>query len=379
MINRRTWAEINLDEIVHNYNLAKELSGNKNVIAVIKANAYGHGAVSVAQTLVKHGANTFAVATLDEALELRQNGIDADIIILGATLSECFSKVIDNNIIQEVSTVEYAMLLNSFARSLGKKARVHIKLDTGMGRIGFCARRKDDIELAANQIATVCKMDSLSVEGIFTHFATADIPDNDFAKEQLENFRQVCGKLSDKGVNIPHKHVSNSGRIVNYEPDEFDMVREGIILYGYQPDKQSKVYDFHKVMCEKSVISHISHIRKGETIGYGRTFTADRDIIVGVVPVGYADGYPRMLSNKGYMLVNGNKCPILGRVCMDQTMIDITGIDVVVGDTVIIMGKDELNADTIADFTDTINYEVLCDVSARVPRVYFENGKFVEM
>jgi len=255
---------------------------------------------------------------------------------------------------------------------------VHIKLDTGMARIGFCARRKEDINLAVNQIATVCKMDWLSVEGIFTHFATADIPDNDFAKEQLEYFRSVCNKLSDMKINIPHKHVSNSGRIVNYEPDEFDMVREGIILYGYQPDKQSIRHDFHKVLCEKSVISHVSHIRKGETIGYGRTYTADHDITVGVVPIGYADGYSRMLSNKGYMIVNGTKCPILGRVCMDQTMIDITGIDTVVGDTVIIIGNDGVDADTIADFTNTINYEVLCDISARVPRVYFENGKFVE-
>ncbi len=369
--SKRTWAQIDLNAIKHNYELAKRLSGNKEVMPVIKANAYGHGAVKVGLFLEKLGAKQFAVAALDEAIELRNGGIKAQILILGAILPEQFSKVLEYNIIQTVASLEAAQLLSSEAVRLNKNAKVHIKADTGMARIGFDARNDDALLRAVEDISFVSTLPGLEIDGIFTHFATADIPNDSFAKEQHRLFSLLVQKLTERGVEIPHKHISNSGSIINYPNNEFDTVREGIVLYGYLPDKKSIECDFRPVMTVCSVVSHISHIRKGETIGYGRTFTAPEDMKVAVIPIGYADGYPRLLSGQGKMLINGKLCSVLGRVCMDQTMVDISGMDVNIGDRVIVLGDySGLSAEDIADVTGTISYEILCDISSRVVRTY---------
>ncbi len=373
---KRTWAKIDLDAIVHNYKLAVKLSGNKNVIPVIKANAYGHGDAAVAKTLVKAGANIFAVATASEAINLRKNGIDADILVLGASHKSSFDTIIKYGIIQEVSSYDYAKELADAACRLNSCARVHIKADTGMGRIGFAARRDADIISTANEIKKVFSLKGIKAEGMFAHFATADIPDDEFAKEQLERFRVLNKALNDMGITFSHLHVSNSGAIINYPNNEFDTVREGIILYGYNPDKLSKKYDFRPAMTVCSFVSHISHIRKGESIGYGRTFIASEDMDVAVIPIGYADGYNRLLSNKGKISVNGILCPVVGRVCMDQLMIDVTGMDVSIGDEADVMGGSAPDAEETADMTGTISYEVLCAIS-RPDRIYYKNGKII--
>ncbi len=371
--NKRTWAQIDLNAIKHNYELAVKLSGNKEVMPVIKANAYGHGAGKIGLYLEKLGVKHFAVAALDEAIELRNAGVTAQILILGATLPEYFEKVLQYDVIQTVASKEAAIKLNDVAAKLGVNAQVHIKVDTGMARIGFDARNEVAVKNAAKEISEVAKLSNLVLDGIYTHFATADIPDDEFALKQHRLFALLVDNIENNGIFIPHKHVSNSGDIINYPNNKYDMVREGIILYGYLPDKQSKPYDFKPAMTVYSVVSHISQIRKGETIGYGRTYIAEKDLTVAVIPIGYADGYPRSLSNKGEMLINGTLCKILGRVCMDQTMVDISGMDVKIGDLVTVLGvSPALTADDIADMTDTISYEVLCDISPRVVRTYVQ-------
>lgn len=372
--NKRTWAQIDLGAVKHNYELAVKLSGNKEVMPVIKANAYGHGAVKVGRYLERLGVKYFAVAALDEAIELRNGGIKSQILILGATLPEYYEKVLQYDVIQTIASKEAAVSFSNVAQRLGVKAKVHIKIDTGMARIGLDARNAEVLQSTVNDIVDISGMSNLVLDGIYTHFATADIPDDEFALHQHKMFDSVIDLLKNNGVEFLHKHVSNSGDIINYPNSEYDMVREGIILYGYLPDKQSKPFDFKPVMSVYSVVSHISHIRKGETIGYGRTFIAPKDITVAVIPVGYADGYPRLLSNKGEMVINGKRCKVLGRVCMDQTMVDISGMNVEIGNQVTVMGSSPaMTADDIANLTGTISYEVICDISPRVVRTYIND------
>lgn len=369
--NKRTWAQIDLNAIKHNYELAVKLSGNKEVMPVIKANAYGHGAVKVGLFLEQLGVKYFAVATLDEAIELRNAGIKAQILILGATLPEYFEQVLQYDIIQTIASKNAAEAFSDVAKKLGIKAKVHIKIDTGMARIGIDARNEDVLQSAVNEIIEIASLPNLVLDGIYTHFATADIPEDAFALHQHKMFSSVIAELRKNNIEFNHIHVSNSGDIINYLNTEFDMVREGIILYGYLPDELSKHYDFKPAMTVCSVVSHISHIRKGESIGYGRTYIAEKDLTVAVIPIGYADGYPRALSNIGEMLINGKNCRILGRVCMDQTMVDVSGLNVKVGDIVTVMGKaPAMTADDIAKLTNTISYEVICDFSPRVLRTY---------
>ncbi len=373
LVNERTWAEINLNAIEHNYNLAKKLSGNKEIMPVIKANAYGHGAVEIAKFLSELGAKYFAVATADEAVQLRTNGIDDQILILGASHASCFHSVLEHSLIQTVPSLEYACCLNEYAISQNKRAKVHIKADTGMGRIGFDARSEKSVETAVKEILQMRNMKGLEIEGLFTHFATADIPKDSFALHQHRMFSLLEEAIKNEGMDIPCKHISNSGDIVNYSDNEHSLVREGIILYGYMPDKQSLNRNFIPAMSVKTRVSHVSFIKEGESIGYGRSYVAPCNMKVAVIPIGYADGYPRALSNRGKVLINNNLCPVVGRVCMDQTMVDITGLEVNVGDTVTVMGPlPAMSVEDIADEVGTISYEVLCNVSSRVKRVYIK-------
>lgn len=375
-IKGSSYAVINLDAMKHNVNLIKTNLKNSQVIAVIKANAYGHGAVSVARFLESIGVNFFAVARLTEALELRRSGITGKILILGYTPKENANIIAENNIIQTVFSIDYANELNE---SLTKPLSVHIKLNTGMNRLGFNATYCTDYD----GILSTFKLENLKVEGIYTHFATADRSGDEYGKftnTQYARFQEVCNTLSEKGYNL-FKHCSNSAAsILNHEM-QLDGVRLGIAMYGLKPDRELDLPDLQPVLEFKTTVAQVSTLKKGEGVSYGLTFKAEKDMKVATLSVGYADGMPRLLSNKGRVLIGGEYCEILGRVCMDQIVVDVTDKPVKMGDTVTLIGECDgakITADEWATIANTINYEIVCGIAHRVPRYYILDGKIIE-
>lgn len=342
------------------------------VMPVIKADAYGHNANFVS-TVLEPYADYFAVAIIEEALSLRKNAITKPIMLLGYTSPDYFEEAIKNNITVTVFTLDAAKQLSEAALKLNMTATVHIAVDTGMGRIGFICT-----EESVSDIKKISKLPNINLEGIFTHFAAADEKDRAFTNLQAERFSRFVNKLGEEGVNIPIKHCSNSAAIIGYPNLTFNMVRMGIITYGLYPSDEvdrAKIL-LTPVMTLETKVVHIKNIAKGDSVSYGRTFTADKEMTVATIPIGYADGYPRLLSNKGRVLVQGKYAPILGRICMDQFMIDVTGIENVrVGDTVTLIGtqgENGISADEIAKLSQTINYEITCGISKRVPRLLEE-------
>ena len=375
-MNKRNWAVVDLDALQHNFKLTSDLG--VRVMPVIKADAYGHGAVFCAKALEEVGADIFAVACLDEAMELRRAGIQADILILGYTDPDNFEILIREKIIQTVMSVAYAQRLSAAAAH--QKARVHIKLDTGMARLGLSARRMEECESCAADIVRICKMSGLSVEGVFTHFAVSDVPEQPFTQAQADRFAHAVALAEAAGAVLPLKHCANSGAIINHPSLCWDMVRQGIMLYGEKPDEACPDIGLRPVMTIKSKVTACSILRKGETVSYGRTFTAQADTPIAVISIGYADGYGRALSNRGWISIQGKRCPIVGRVCMDQMMVDISACpDVSVGQEVTVIGGDGPSFSELAQACGTIHYELLCAISARVPRVYVRDGKIVEV
>lgn len=379
----RTWAEINLDNIMHNYRLIRNsISQNTKFMAVVKADAYGHGAKVISKELQDLGADWFAVSNIEEALQLRHFGIVKPILILGYTPPSLAKKLSENNISQALLDKDYAKKLSAQAEIDNVKIKVHIKIDTGMSRIGFYHHDKND----NSAVLDICEsLDNkyLISEGVFTHFATADF-DNDengeHTKKQFELFTDCIDKLGEKGINFEIRHCANSAATLEYPQYQLDMVRPGIILYGLNPSSYFENYDLRPAFTLKSVISLIKYIKKDDCVSYGRTFTADRDLKVATVPVGYADGYSRSLSDKGYVIINGKKAKILGRVCMDQMIVDVSEIDKInVGDEVLLFGGKGLSTDEFSSLCGTINYETVCLVGKRVPRVYYKNGKEQEI
>lgn len=378
---RRTWAEINLDNIKYNFNIIKSRTAeNSKIMAVVKADAYGHGVEKIFKELEILGADAFAVSNIEEALQLRSYGTDKPILILGYTPVEYAKVLADNNISQAVLNKEYAEKLSTEAEKSAVKVKVHIKVDSGMSRIGFYHHSTTD-NTAIDDIYEALKKNELIPEGIFTHFATADF-DNDsdgkHTKKQFELFEDCIEKLKEKGISFALRHCSNSAATLENPEYHLDMVRPGIILYGLNPSDYFSKYGLKPVFTLKSVVSMIKEIEKGDTVSYGKTFTADKKMKIATVPIGYADGYSRSLSNKGYVIINGKKAEILGRVCMDQMMVDISNIEnVKVDDEVILFGNDLLTTDEFSALCDTINYETVCLVGKRVPRVYLKNGETI--
>ena len=373
---RRTWAYIDLDNAEHNFKLIKSMT-DKKVCAVIKANGYGHGAVQLGKLYQDLGADFFAVSNVEEAIQLRNNQITLPILILGYTPIECAKVLVKYDIHQAVFSPEYANALVNKCKEEKLKVKVHLKFDTGMGRIGFAT---DDKTLG--ELVKTLSTDALCVQGAFTHFAVADEAQDgkDYTQAQAQKFDYAVKYLEQKGIKIPIKHCSNSAGIIDYKSYHFDMVRAGIVLYGLAPsDKVGGDIGLKKVMQLTSVISHIKTIEKGQSVSYGRTFTAIDTMKVATVPMGYADGFWRTNGNGKYSLkVNGKYATIIGRVCMDQLMLDVTNIDCKVGDEVFVFGQDELcSTEQIAFINQTINYEVVCAVGQRVPRVYIKGGKVV--
>ncbi|WP_055069355.1 alanine racemase [Clostridium massiliamazoniense] len=377
---RPVWAEINLNNLKNNIKAIKSKVGDKEIIATVKANAYGHGAVDVAPVLLENGATRLAVAVITEALELRRAKISAPIIILGFTPLDFSKEIITNEIEQTVYNYEYAKNLSDEAIKLNSKAKVHIALDTGMGRIGFLPN-----EESIEEIKKIFKLPGIKVEGIFTHFATSDEADKEYSMMQYEKFKYVCNAIEETGIKIPLKHVSNSAAIIDLEETYLDAVRPGIILYGYYPSEEVKkdLIKIKPVLTLKAKIANLKTLHKDMYISYGRTFKTERESKIGTLPIGYADGYSRSLTGTGKVLVNGKFAPVVGKICMDQCMIDLTDIeDIKLGDEVILLGEDsniKMDADDIAELLGTISYEVLCMIKNRVPRVYINDGKIIKI
>ena len=382
---RRTWAEVDLDSIEHNFNIIKQTVGNNTkIMCVIKADAYGHGAVYLAKLYEQCSASYFAVSNIEEAMQLRENGISLPILILGFTPA-CMAKTLaDNNISQAVFSEDYAKELSNYAVQDNVNVKMHIKLDTGMSRIGFMYQCIERDGGSIEQIERVCQLPNLIHEGIFTHFAVSDEADEgkETTLRQYECFSDAVEKLGTKNIHFEIIHCSNSGAIIDYKQTYFNCVRAGIILYGLSPSPKLKgKIDIIPSMQIKSVIAQIKTVEPDTHISYGGTYVTTKPTRIATVPIGYADGYSRSLSNRAYMTVNGKKAKIVGRVCMDQLMLDISDIDgVKTGDEVIVIGDGNNNTvsfDDIAEMTGTINYEVVCLVGKRVPRVYLHNGKSV--
>ena len=374
----RTYVNIDLDAINFNIdNVLKKLDGRAKLLAVIKANAYGHGAVEVGRALADK-CDFFGVACVDEAMELVNAGIKNDILVLGRVSAYNYENVVKNNIRIPIFTLEDAKALSEVAVKNNKTALFHFCVDTGMSRIGFQVNDE-----SADICTEICALPNIKAEGLFSHFATADEKDLTKAIAQRDKFVKFANMLEDRGIKIPIKHINNSAGIMVFD-EMFDMVRSGIITYGLYPsaDVDESLIDIKPAMEWKSHISHIKTLEKGREISYGGTFTTTRDTVVATIPVGYADGYPRCLSNIGRVIINGHYANILGRVCMDQFMVDVTDIpDVKLEDEVILVGRQGnsvLSMEEVSNNAHSFNYELPCRVALRVPRLYYENGKLIK-
>lgn len=375
-LSRPVWAEINLDNLAHNMREVKRVTNkNTKVTAVIKADGYGHGAVAIGKTLLENGADRFAVATLSEAIQLKTFFPNIETMILGFTPSNLGNEVAQYNIIQTVYTLQQAQEFSKIALSLNKKIVVHIKLDSGMNRLGMIFSDE-----TVETILQMSKLEGLFIEGIFTHFAAADELDKEYTKQQVEKFKYIVNCLEEKGLIIPIKHVSNSAAIIDLPEFNFDMVRAGIMLYGLYPSKEvnHNNVNLKEVMTLKVKISQVKKVTAGNGISYGLHYKCDKDLIVATLPIGYADGYTRMLSGKAKVFIKDKKVPVIGNICMDQCLINVSGLDVKMGDEVVLFGGNNPNGisiSSIADLLNTINYEIVCMIDKRVPRLYIKNGE----
>lgn len=378
----RVRAEIDLDAVAFNMEVMKnKIDPDTKITAVIKADAYGHGAVQIAH-LIEDYPNLwgFAVAAAEEGMELRRSGIRKPVMLLGYAFSESWADMIDYDIRFAVFDYETAEGISRLAVSLGKKALIHIALDTGMSRIGFA-----DTDESAAVVKKIAGLPGLTIEGLFTHFARADEPSIAPAERQLARYLAFSKKLDEAGVEVPIHHTSNSAGIFRMKNANLFMVRAGITLYGLLPSDEvrEEVQPLKPVMKLVSHISYVKDLMPGAEISYGGTFKVEKPMRVATIPVGYADGYPRLLSNKGYVLIRGQKAPILGRVCMDQFMVDVTEIPGACrGDEVVLLGNqgaETITAEEIGALSGRFNYELVCDITKRVPRHYMRDGHCVSV
>jgi alanine racemase len=376
---QRTAAEINLDAIGHNVReIKKKLQPKTRLLAVVKADGYGHGALEVSQVCLYNGADELAVATFDEGVALRSGNIFVPILILGYTVENRLEDVVNNNLTQTVFSYELAKQLSDTAVRLNKTAYAHISVDTGMSRIGFlpCEESLDEID-------KIFELPNLRITGVFTHFSTADEADKSFTRQQFERFKYMTDGIEAHGHKGLIRHCANSASIIDLPEMQMDMVRAGIILYGMFPSNEvSTDIDLRSAMSIKTHISYVKELPAGVGVGYGRKYYTDKLTKIATVPIGYADGYSRRLSNKARMIVGGEYANVIGNVCMDQLMLDITHIpNVNMGDEVIVMGScgDKcISAEELGELMGTINYEVVCGIGKRVPRVYVKNNAVVK-
>ncbi|MFH1621520.1 MAG: alanine racemase [Candidatus Omnitrophota bacterium] len=367
---RPTWAEVDLSAIEYNLKQLEKIIRNKaKIMVVLKADAYGHGAIEIAKRIKECNMAYFGVATISEAIELRRNKINIPILIL-ENLAYCeISALISYRITPTIAELNIAKCLNSKLSRLGRKMPVHIKIDTGMGRLGIW--HKD----ALSFIVELSKLKNIILEGVFTHFPSADA-DKEFTNAQIASFNKLIDELENENIFIPLKHMANSIAVVRHKNSHLNLVRPGLMIYGLYPDvKTKKIIKLKPVMSFKTKITYFKKVPAGRSISYGRTFITKKISMIATLPVGYADGYNRMLSNRADVLIKGRRCPVVGRVCMDHIMVDVTGINAKLGDEVVLMGRQndlEISAEEIANLCSTISYEVVCWVSRRVPRKYIK-------
>lgn len=380
--NNRVKAVISLDAVEQNFReMRKNIAEDTKMIAVVKADAYGHGAVPIAHLIENHDYIWgFAAATAEEAVHLRQAGITKPILILGIVFDEYFPELVQYDIRPAVCEYNEAKKLSDEAVLQNKTVHIHIALDTGMTRIGYA-----DIPESVEEIKKIAELPNLEIEGMFTHFARADEYDRSPAMVQLERYQDFSKRVEEAGVDIPLHHCSNSAGIIRVPEANLSIVRAGITIYGIYPSSEVErdIVKLAPVMELKSHITYVKDVPAGAAISYGGTYVADKKKRVATIPVGYADGYPRQLSNKGWVLIHGKKAPILGRVCMDQFMADVTEIDnVKKGDEVTLLGRDGdefISIEEMGDLCGRFSYEFACDISPRVPRVYIKDGKEAEV
>ncbi len=373
----RIYANVDLDKLEDNITTMESLRNREvPILAVIKSNAYGHGAVALSKVLENNPhVCGFAVATAEEAMELRDAGIKKMILVLGFVFPKDYERLILEDVRFCVFRLDLAMEINEAARNLGKKAKIHIKLDTGMGRIGFVPSKD-----AEEEILKISQLDYVEIEGIFTHFARADESDKSFTLKQFDKFKNMVDALEKRGISFAIKHCANSAVTMSMPELGMDMLRAGITLYGLCPsEEEGPQYPLKPILSLYSHIVHLKTIQPGDTVSYGGTYVAEEERLVATVPVGYADGYPRSLSSIGSVLIRGQRAPIIGRVCMDQFMVDVTDIsDVSLLDQVTLIGTDgdeKITMEEIGELSGRFNYELACDLGNRIPRFFYHKGK----
>lgn len=372
----RVEADIDLDAICRNLqNTRKIIKPGTKLMAIVKADGYGHGAVAVARA-VRPLVDAYGVAIVEEGIELRNSKITEPVLVLGCTPPELLPELVTYDIMPAVADYGFARLLSEEAQRQNKIAGIHIKLDTGMSRIGFSIT-----EESVETIKKISRLPGIKIEGCFSHFSKADETDKTYAKKQLESFLWMLGRLSEEGIQIPIRHISNSAGIMDLPEANLDMVRSGISTYGLYPSEEVKKerLPLEPAMSIRSRISFLKEVPAGTCIGYGGSYVTQKPTRVATVPVGYGDGYPRALSNQGRVLIQGKSCPIIGRVCMDQFMVDVSSLSSVQNaEEVILLGKsgeEEITMEEIGNLSASFNYEAACDVGKRIPRVYYYQGK----
>lgn len=374
----RSWAEINLDRIAENVRvIRRHVSRGCEIMGVVKADAYGHGVREVVPVLLASGVNRLAVSMLDEAIELRQAGVDVPILILSYTDPRRAADILRFRVTQTVYSRDLAQALSEAAVAMDTEVRVHIKIDTGMGRVGFLAGYE-----AIKAIRWIAALPRLVVEGLYTHFATADEDDDTYTRQQFEQFSGICQELNRIGLPIPIRHVCNSAATMRFPDMHLEMVRPGLILYGMVPPGCPEAWpDLQPAMSLKSNLVLVKQVPAQTSISYGRTYETKRDSLIGTIPIGYADGYSRRLQGRGQILVQGQRVPVIGRICMDSCMVDLTDLEQppAVGDEVVLFGAQgnegaAISIDEAAGWMETINYEAACLIGRRVPRAYLRNG-----
>ncbi|HHV30243.1 MAG TPA: alanine racemase [Clostridium sp.] len=374
----RAWAEVNLDNIAHNVKEIRRITDKKaEIMGVVKADAYGHGVMEVTRTLLDNGVTRLAVSMLDEAIQLRQNGIQVPILILSYTDPIRAEEIILYDVTQTVFSHDLAKALSDAAVKHNRNVKIHIKIDTGMTRVGFMPGYS-----AVKNVVQISKLPGIIIEGLFTHFASADETDKAYTYMQFERFMSIVSELNRIGVYIPVKHVCNSAGLIEFPEMHLNMVRPGIALYGLYPsDEVDKTkIELRPAMSMKANVILVKDVEKDTCISYGRIFKTCRSSKIATIPIGYADGYTRLLTNKGKVLLNGQLASIVGKICMDQCMVDITDIegDVNVGDEAVLIGKqqdNEIKVEDLAKSVGTINYELVSIIGKRIPRVYLKEGK----
>lgn len=366
------WAEVNLEAIRHNLREVRRLVGpHREIMAVVKANGYGHGMIQVAKAALEAGASRLAVARLNEAQKLRREGIDQPVMVFGLIADEQIEAALEDQVIITVYRLDMAQKISEIAKRLGKEATIHLKIDTGMGRLGFLPE-EDSIK----EILEIGKLENLVLEGVYTHFAAADDHNKDYTCWQLDRYLSLVAELEKRGLTFKVKHCANSAAIIDFPESYLDLVRPGIMMYGLAPSAEVDIsrVDLRPAMALMTRIAHLKKVSPGTKISYGCTYTANKETLIASLPLGYGDGYSRFLSSRGQVLISGIKAPVVGRVCMDQCMVDVGHIpNVSINDIALVFGKrgdGYLPVEEVATWMGTINYEVVCLVRNRVPRIY---------